>query len=135
VNTWLEDVAQVIGYSATARLAGWFGGSNLYIPKEASEDHTLAKLLGVPVLRRLVDEYGGETIPIPIDVVRDDARRDRVILAMFTKGVSIRDVAIWSNLSTRQVTGIKASLIKQGLLASNTVLEPTPKVECKRVPA
>jgi hypothetical protein len=115
-NTWLEDIAADIGYSATAKLVGWYGGGNLSVPTTANVDSTIHKLIGERAFAVLVREYGGQIIPIPNDALRDDVRRDRIICEMLLKGLSLRDISQFCGMGTRNVLHIKARLEQSGLL-------------------
>ena len=42
-NTNIDDVAAIIGFSATVRLIQWFGGSNIYIPGEATRNRAILR--------------------------------------------------------------------------------------------
>ncbi len=115
-NTWLEDIAADIGYTATTRLVGWYGGGNLSVPSEPYPDSNIPKIIGDRAFSILVREYGGQIIPIPNDALRDDVRRDRIICEMLGKGVSLRDISLFCGMSTRNVLNIKAKLEQAGLL-------------------
>ena len=47
-NTTLDDVAAVIGFSATLRLSAWLGDSHpVYIPAVAEAGQLLTRLIGL----------------------------------------------------------------------------------------
>ena len=52
LETTLDDIAAVVGYTSTREIAAWFAGKTLYVPKRAASDHPLAVLLGMPALRQ-----------------------------------------------------------------------------------
>ena len=115
-NTWLEDISADIGYSATVKLVGWYGGGNLSVPRTPDADSNIPKVIGQRAFEILVREYGGQIIPIPNDTLRDDVRRDRIICEMLGKSISLRDVSLFVGMSTRNVLLIRSKLESNGLM-------------------
>lgn len=116
-NTTLDDVAAVIGFSATLRLAAWFGdGGNLYVPEKVSADQVLARLIGVSSAQRLCDEWGGEHLALPrLTAYEDDVKR-RVIGRMLEQGFSTREVSTHIRMSERRIQQIARELESAGLM-------------------
>lgn len=106
----LEDLASVIGYTATRILEAWFSGRLLYIPLKPDDGHPFARLIGGPALRALSSTYGGERLRIP------DAReglayaRDRQIAERLANGRSPAEIALEMNLTERRVQQIRRDL-------------------------
>ena len=73
-NTTIDDVCATIGFSATIRLVGWFGGSNVYVPEQVDDGHKLAAVLGISAARALCSEFGSQTIWVPADPAGDRRR-------------------------------------------------------------
>lgn len=115
-NSMLEDMAAEIGYSATNALVDWFGGSTLYIPGQATEDHTICHIIGLPCFKRLVAMYGSTTITVPMDIHRDRARMKRLIGALFMKGTGAKEIAAVAYLTERQVHYVRRELEEAKLL-------------------
>lgn len=117
-NTTLDDVSAVIGFSATLRLAAWFGGrtQNLYVPQEAAEGQVLALLLGLENAQRLSREWGGQTLAIPGIEAYEDMQRKRHVGRMFEKGFGTREIASQMRLSERRVQQICRELEVAGLI-------------------
>lgn len=116
-NTTLDDVAAVIGFSATLRLAAWFGdGGNLYVPEKVSADQVLARLIGVSAAQRLCDEWGGEHLALPrLTAYEDDVKR-RVIGRMLEQEFSTREVSTHIRMSERRIQQIARELESAGLM-------------------
>lgn len=117
-NTTLDDLSAVIGFSATLRLAAWFGDgvSNLYVPAEVREDSTLVKLVGLAAARRLSEEWGNQHIAVPyINEHEVDVRR-RAIARMLERGFGTREISAHLRISERRVQQICRELEAQGLI-------------------
>lgn len=117
-NTTLDDLAAIVGFTATVKLSMWFGSrkNNLYVPKVATEDHLLAKLIGLPAMRRLVAEFEGEHLSIPgLHGVFVEGRnaliRDRLL-----QGHGTREIALETGLTERRVLQLRREFEQMGLL-------------------
>lgn len=117
-NTTLDDVSAVIGFSATLRLAAWFGGrtQNLYVPQEAADGQVLVLLLGMDNAQRLSREWGGQMLAIPGIGDYEDMQRKRHVGRMFEKGFGTREIASQMRLSERRVQQICRELEVAGLI-------------------
>jgi hypothetical protein len=64
----MQEVAGLIGHAATERLAAAFGGTEVYVPKtrRLSEEHPLARTIGLVAARRLAGRYSGNRLHVPI---------------------------------------------------------------------
>lgn len=125
-NTTLDDIASVIGFSATLRLAAWFGDgtSNLYVPEAVEEGQVLVKLLGMPNAQRLTAEWGKQHLAIPRLRDYEDDVRKKIVGRMFEKGFGSREIAGHLRLSERRVQQICRELETVGLIA---VQGPSPE--------
>lgn len=120
-NTTIDDVCATIGFSATIRLVGWFGGSNVYVPEQVDDGHKLAAVLGISAARALCSEFGSQTIWVPADPAGDRRRSYEVrksVAKALLKSNSTQAVAEDLGLSVRQVQRIKKELEEGGLLPS-----------------
>lgn len=117
-NTMLDDLAAVIGFSATLRLVGWFGDrGNLYIPMEAEEGQLLIRLIGMSCAKRLTQEYGGLHLNVPRLRAYENDLVKRAVCIMLEHGMSTSEVAIQMRMSERRVQQIMRELEMVGLLA------------------
>lgn len=106
-NTTLDDLASVIGFSATLRLSVWFGDlGNLYIPNCTSEGQFIAKLIGLPSASALSKEWGGEHIAVPgmSQYESDVTKRD--IGEMIEVGMSSKKISRQKGITQRRVQQI-----------------------------
>jgi hypothetical protein len=115
-NRTIDDVAAIIGFSATVRLIQWHGGSNVYVPGTATPDHPLAALMGEPALRALVDEFGDQTVWVPNDVARADIEVKKSVAKLVLKGRGSLEISTELGISQRQVQRIRRELEDSGLL-------------------
>lgn len=99
---FLNEVAEVIGKQATCRLIDSLGGARWYVPREASADHRLAKVIGLDAMKKLCAVYGGGEIDIPLNAARHSLKQKILV----TEG-SAREVALKLGCSTRHVLRVR----------------------------
>lgn len=117
-NSSLDDVAAVIGFTATLRLVAWYGDTNaqVYVPETAVEDHEFARLIGLAAFRRLAEEWGGQHLAFPtLDAYEEDCR-NRLVKQLLERGMSPREIARIVGLGERRVQQIRRTLEDAGLL-------------------
>lgn len=116
LNGIVEDLGAVLGYSATAALVDWFGGGNLYVPQTADPGHAICKIIGLQAFARLVKEWGGEEVWLPLGYQREQDRRDRMIAVLLEMGLGSKQVASIAGMSERHVQHIRFRLEEMGVL-------------------
>lgn len=116
IGSVLDDLSPIVGFTATLALAAWWADRNLYVPASARPDHPLASVIGLPALRALVAEFGGQTLAIPADVQALRFRRDRAICERFAEGWTPARVADEFELSPRRAEQLRADLVARGWL-------------------
>ncbi|UZZ64568.1 late transcriptional activator [Curvibacter phage PCA1] len=115
-NSTLDDIAAVIGFSATVRIAAHYGGRDLNIPKHVSELHPIAKLIGVSALNRLHAEWQGERVTVPTLTFAETEVRNARILAELQQGASIEQIAAVERITVRRVQQLRRDFEAAGLL-------------------
>jgi len=116
-NTTLDDIAAVIGFSATVRLAAWYGdGNNLYVPSSIADGQALVNLIGVSAAKKLSQEWGGEHLSIPRLRNYEDDERRRLVARMLENGFGTREISGFIRRSERRVQQIQRELESAGLL-------------------
>ncbi|WP_416819953.1 hypothetical protein [Delftia tsuruhatensis] len=127
-NTTLDDIASIIGFSATLRLSAWYGnGNNLYVPTTVEEGQVLVLLIGRSAAERLSQEFGGDHLAVPRIVSYDeDCRRQRVA-TMLSRGFSTREVSRIERVSERRIQQICRELEQVGIIAP---LGPSAENDC-----
>ena len=127
-NPTLDDIAAVIGFTATLRLSAWFSeGSNVYIPVKVEDGQMLVKLLGKSVAKRLTENWPGEFLAVPRPEVYEAELRRRLICEFVTKGISPRQISHFLRVSDRRVQQIIRDLEVEGLIAPVAPQEKTPE--------
>lgn len=116
LNSVLDDVAPVIGYTPTRIMAAWWAGRTLYVPARVRPGHPLDVLLGRLAFQKLVRAFAEQYIHVP--PLAEDMReiRDRQIADALARGESCADVAAQHGLSTRRVEQVRLALRENGLL-------------------
>lgn len=116
-NTTLDDIAAVIGFSATVRLSAWFSnGSSLYIPEIVTDDCLLVKLVGKSAAERLSKEWPKKLLWIPTMSVYDELRRRRMICRMLEQKFGSKEIARTIGMSEKRILQITRELEAEGFL-------------------
>lgn len=116
VNTTLDDIAHVIGFSAAVRISAYYGGRDLYVPTEVSELHPIAKLIGVSRTRAMVNEWPGDRISIPTLSFVSQEERHAKVLYRTLRGFSASEISQELNISKRRVHQIQRGFCDSGIL-------------------
>lgn len=116
-NSTLDDIASVVGFSATIRLAAHYGGRDLNVPKSVSELHPIAKLVGVSALARLCAEWPGERVAVPTLTFAEVEIRNAQILDKLKRGVGVNDISQTTGMTIRRIFQLRRVFENEGLLA------------------
>jgi len=117
-NTTLDDLASVIGFSATIRLAAWFGDrGNVYIPNKCEEGQLLVKLIGMSAAKKLTEEWGHQHMSIPRISQYEDDLVKREIGRLLEHHMATREIANSKRMSERRIQQICRELELAGLIA------------------
>jgi len=116
MNTTLDDIAAVIGFTATIRLAAHYGGRDMNVPVAVSDKHMIAKLVGMSALQRLHAEWAGERVTMPtLGLVATDLRNARILRDLMA-GVNLGVIAERESLTNRRVEQLRRAFEADGLL-------------------
>lgn len=117
-NTILEDVAAVIGFTATLRLVAWFGDrGNLYIPDKVEEGQLLVRLIGMSAAKKLTQEWGHQHIHVPRLRQYEDDLMKREVGRLFEHNMNSREIASMKRVGERRVQQICRELEIAGLIS------------------
>lgn len=117
-NTTLDDIAGVIGFTATLRLAAWYGNDdNLYVPDVVEDGQVLVRLLGWDTAARMARAFPREWIAVPRLTVYDEELRRSRIGNMLARGFSTRQVAKFERITERRVQQVCRELEVHGMIA------------------
>lgn len=118
MNTILDDISAVIGFSATLKLAAWFGDgiSNCFVPATLTDDSVLVKLIGQSAAQRLVQEFPRQHLAVPSLRGFELETKRRTIARLITHGISPREIALLLKISEKRVQQIEGELVAAKLL-------------------
>lgn len=114
----IEDIGAALGYTATTMLVFWFGGASLFVPREAREEHAIARIIGMPAYRRLVAMFGGESVWIPAARAPQAEARARSVLRLLAAGRTAHEIANEVGITKRRVEQIRKRLVAEGILSA-----------------
>lgn len=121
LNTTLDDLSAVIGFSATVRLVSHYGGRDLHVPAEVSELHPVAKLIGVSRMRHLVNVWPEERVSVPtLATIRQEIRH-ATVLRLMLHGIDEHTIAAMTDLGHRRVLQLKREFEREGLLTPSLI--------------
>lgn len=112
MNTNLEDIASVIGFTATLKLAAWFGDgvSNCYVPKQARDGDVLVELIGMSAARRMCATWPGKWLNVPGLSDFEVQVRRRTVARLTAKQMSAREIAGVLRMSVKRVQQIQGEV-------------------------
>ena len=105
-NTLLDDIAAVVGFTPAVLIAALHGGNSLYVPESASAGHPLVTLLGPATFKRLADEWGGQTIHVPLLNDFERWRNVACASAWHRQGQPVEVIAARLGMGKRYVVGL-----------------------------
>lgn len=117
-NSIADDLATVIGFTATLRLCAWYGdpNANLYVPAKATPGHELERLIGMSAFRKLCETWGNETLSIPMLNGYEEDCRNRLLRDLLLKGLSPREISRTLYIGERRVQQLRFHLEEAGML-------------------
>lgn len=116
INSTLDDISSVIGFSATVRLAANYGDRDVNVPLVVSDLHPVAKLIGVSRMNALHANWQGDRIAVPsLKMVESEIRRAK-ILSLLLQGIGTYTIAEVMTLTERRVYQLKKEFTDIGLL-------------------
>ncbi|HUW27575.1 MAG TPA: Mor transcription activator family protein [Sulfuriferula sp.] len=101
-----QDICQLIGEAATAKLVAQYGGTRLYLPVTVKPEHPLCELLGEEIAQKLAGEFSGLSVEIPRAVKLLIGQRNALIFADRALGVSQRKLALKYRMTERNIRNI-----------------------------
>lgn len=92
-----------VGPAPTITLIEHYGGTRVQVPYHADPSHALAQLLGFEAFERLVQEFGGDTIDVPLGTIAKRATRNARIKAGREAGETTASLARRFHLTERAI--------------------------------
>lgn len=100
----LRKLAALIGVCATRELAAECGGlDNVYIPRTASKGHPWRAVIGDEAWAKVVAEYGGQHLDLPLGTFIGVETKKTAIHALASQGHPNREIARQLHVSERYV--------------------------------
>ncbi len=96
----LAEIAEVAGLDAALKLAAARGGTEIYVPRRASEDHWLAATVGMEAAERICRQWSAERIMLPVGTT---AQARATVDRMIADGRSVTEIALACGWTTRGV--------------------------------
>lgn len=115
-NGVLEDIAAVIGFAATSRMVALFGPGKILVPVAAHAEHAITRAIGEPAMRRMVAEWGGQVLELPMHADFHHARLLRAVACMLQGGMSPKDISGVVGVTERHLRRLRAEAEAMGLL-------------------
>jgi len=101
-----QEIEQIVGQDAFAKLVERYGGSRLYVPHTLPPAHPLCQLVGSDTAGKLTADFGGLSIDIPRALAAQIERRNDSILAERSGGITVRKLAFKYRLTERTIRKI-----------------------------
>ena len=93
-SVFIKEVADVTTVNFAQKLVDHFRGRRLYIPRNTPHDkHYLRKYLNDEELEVLVENFGGQTLDIPMSLTNEAPLRKARILELKAKNYCVQDIA------------------------------------------
>ena len=103
MNSSTEELAAMLGLTATSRLMALYAEELVDIPTDAPPGHPLEKLLGKSAFWRLRAEFGGKTLRVPLNTEADRISLIRAIATLISRGQRVNDIAELTSLSRHRI--------------------------------
>ena len=116
INSTLDDISSVIGFSATVRLAANYGDRDVNVPIVVSDMHPVAKLIGMSRMTALHANWQGDRIAVPSLKMVDSEIRRAKILSLLLQGIGTYTIAEVMGLTDRRVYQLKKEFTEIGLI-------------------
>lgn len=123
VNTTLDDIAPVVGFSAAIRLSAHYGGRDLHVPIEFNVEHPISRLIGEARMKALVNTWPGERLSIPTLATIRSETRDAKVLSLLLRGVDCYAIANVTEIGYRRVKQLRQEFVTSGILTENVTSE------------
>lgn len=100
----LRDLAEAHGLGVMLRVAADFGGREIKVPAKATASHPVARAVGLPVLRWLIQRrHPGEKVMVPLGPASTWRRRQALIRKLLAEGVPTAEIVARLGCHTRTV--------------------------------
>ncbi len=102
------ELREVVGEAMAVRLSVVFGGTRIYVPARPVPGGWLAEAIGIEAVNALCRAFNGEQIEIPLGPGKRARQREKVV-ALRSRGMGTRAIALALDITERQVRNILGS--------------------------
>ncbi len=99
-------MAGAIGFNETCELCARFGGRSFYVPRIIIEHHVLFLLLGNKA-DILADEFGGQTIELPLLVKSERIRQEDLACRLVARNLTLAEIKASMGITDSKLMRIK----------------------------
>lgn len=117
----MQELAEAIGTDAVYRLCDALGGSKVYVPAAIGSNHVIAAAIGVEAAATLAEFYHGAWLDLP----KPNKRRQRAIELLEQDKLTVREVALQTDYTERQIYVFRSRMGRKG---------PPPSKRAPRAP-
>lgn len=101
---FIKEVASVTSIIFAQKLVENFCGRKVYVPRKMPhEKHYLRQALSPEEMKILIENFGGETLVIPMSLTNEAPLRKKRILELKAKRYNVQDIASQANCCWRWV--------------------------------
>lgn len=115
-NNTLDDIAAVVGFTNTLRLAAWFGEGTMFVPAKVEDGQLLVILIGKSAAQRLSDAWPGEWVAVPRPQQYEIDLRRKQMAQLLESGFTTRQISHWMRCGERRVQQVCRELEMAGLI-------------------
>lgn len=112
-----DELVALLGEEGAKTVCRVKGGRRLYVSKAPSEKNTIVRDLGIEIATKLAEQYGGETLLIPMGDNAGQKRMRRQIRRCLREGKS------WSE--TAAIVGCQVRTVQRVAVAASSNKETT----------
>jgi hypothetical protein len=118
-NTTADDVAGLIGFSATLKLLAWCADKNtpmMYVPEKIPENHPISVLIGRRNAERLSSEFGSMQVYLGTMQSFENNFRDGLICRMLRMELPLLVIATTFGITRRRAQQLQKEFVAKGLV-------------------
>ena len=119
----LDDIAEIVGFTATLKLSAVFGGAAIFVPKEVGPNHKVSKLIGHDAAQALAAWLAGSVVKIPASREFVMLRTAAAVTDMSARGFGPRAIAASLGLHPNTVANMQALAKRAGIEATSEALD------------
>jgi ABC-type proline/glycine betaine transport system substrate-binding protein len=88
----LNQIAEAAGERAALKLGTEKAAQEIYIPAKVTDEHWLAKLVGLDEARAIAEVFGGRNIVLPPSIGGQKRKRADILAEMIERGYTVNKI-------------------------------------------